>query len=104
MGTARPRENANNSTAPKPGEPTPAATPSRTTSAGVQNGQIATGEKRVLDVDNVIVCAGQDSHRDLLDALRLRGLEVHPIGGADVAAELDAVRAIDQATRLTVSF
>jgi 2,4-dienoyl-CoA reductase (NADPH2) len=60
-------------------------------------------EKRVLAVDNVILCTGQEPNRDLYDALRSAGLPVHLIGGADVAAELDAKRAIDQATRLAVA-
>jgi 2,4-dienoyl-CoA reductase (NADPH2) len=55
---------------------------------------------RVLDVDTVVVCAGQESVRDLADALRTTGKPVHIIGGADLAAELDAKRAIDQGTRL----
>ncbi|GAB3705911.1 NADPH-dependent 2,4-dienoyl-CoA reductase [Amycolatopsis oliviviridis] len=57
-------------------------------------------EQRVLDVDTVVVCAGQEPVRDLADGLRAAGLPVHLIGGADVAAELDAKRAIDQGTRL----
>lgn len=56
------------------------------------------GEERLLPVDHVVVCAGQEPRRDLLDGLS--GREVHVIGGADVAAELDAKRAIDQGTRL----
>ena len=55
------------------------------------------GEKQVLDVDNVIVCAGQLPLRELVDGLTVSH---HLIGGADVAAELDAKRAIDQGTRL----
>lgn len=54
----------------------------------------------VLPVDSVIVCAGQDSRNELADPLRERGVNVHVIGGADVAAELDAKRAISQGTRL----
>ncbi|WET79986.1 NADPH-dependent 2,4-dienoyl-CoA reductase [Amycolatopsis sp. QT-25] len=57
-------------------------------------------EPRLLDVDTVVVCAGQEPVRDLADDLRAAGLPVHLIGGADVAAELDAERAIDQGTRL----
>jgi NADH:flavin oxidoreductases, Old Yellow Enzyme family len=60
-------------------------------------------EHRVLDVDTVVVCAGQDPVRDLLDELRAAGLPVHVIGGADVAAELDAKRAIDQGTRVAAT-
>ncbi|MEU4191275.1 NADPH-dependent 2,4-dienoyl-CoA reductase [Kribbella sp. NPDC026611] len=56
---------------------------------------------RVLAVDNIVVCAGQESLRDLVDGLA--GRSVHVIGGADVAAELDAKRAIDQATRLALT-
>ncbi|HEY4570012.1 MAG TPA: NADPH-dependent 2,4-dienoyl-CoA reductase, partial [Kribbella sp.] len=58
---------------------------------------------RVLSVDTVVVCAGQEPVRDLVDALRATGRPVHLIGGADVAAELDAKRAIDQATRLALT-
>lgn len=57
-------------------------------------------KKMVLCVDNVIVCAGQEPNRQLADELADSDLEVHVIGGADVAAELDAKRAIDQAARL----
>lgn len=58
------------------------------------------GEHRVLPVDTIIVCAGQESVRDLMDGLTLAGVVTHVIGGADVAAELDAKRAIEQGTRL----
>jgi 2,4-dienoyl-CoA reductase (NADPH2) len=57
-------------------------------------------DARVLDVDNVIICAGQESVRDLEEALRRNGIEPHVIGGADVAAEVDAKRAIRQGTEL----
>ncbi|WP_431306158.1 FAD-dependent oxidoreductase [Mycobacterium hubeiense] len=57
-------------------------------------------DRRVLAVDNVVVCAGQESVRDLVDELRANGIEPHVIGGADVAAELDAKRAIRQGTEL----
>nr|WP_206040182.1 NADPH-dependent 2,4-dienoyl-CoA reductase [Rhodococcus sp. HNM0563] len=57
-------------------------------------------ERRVLAVDTIIVCAGQESVRDLVDGLTLAGITTHVIGGADVAAELDAKRAIEQGTRL----
>jgi len=53
-----------------------------------------------LCVDNVIVCAGQEPNRNLADELADNGLPVHIIGGADVALELDAKRAIDQGARL----
>jgi 2,4-dienoyl-CoA reductase (NADPH2) len=51
----------------------------------------------------VVICAGQEPVRDLADALRAKGVPIHLIGGADVAAELDAKRAIDQGTRLAMS-
>jgi 2,4-dienoyl-CoA reductase (NADPH2) len=55
------------------------------------------GTEKVLEVDNVIICAGQDPMRELVEGLNKT---YHLIGGADVAAELDAKRAIDQGTRL----
>ena len=58
------------------------------------------GNSEVLDVDNVVICAGQDPLRELVDGLNKPH---HLIGGADVAAELDAKRAIDQGTRLAAS-
>jgi 2,4-dienoyl-CoA reductase (NADPH2) len=58
---------------------------------------------RVLAVDNVVICAGQEPLRDLAEALHATGRPVHLIGGADVAAELDAKRAIEQATRLALT-
>ena len=58
------------------------------------------GEAKVLPVDTVVICAGQESQRELLGALRSGGVSVHLIGGADVAAELDAKRAIKQAEEL----
>jgi len=54
----------------------------------------------VLAVDHVVVCAGQEPNRVLADELVAAGVNVHVIGGADVAAELDAKRAIAQGTRL----
>jgi len=58
---------------------------------------------RVLAVDTIVICAGQEPVRDLADALAATSRPVHVIGGADVAAELDAKRAIDQATRLALT-
>jgi 2,4-dienoyl-CoA reductase (NADPH2) len=58
------------------------------------------GAPRVLAVDHVVVCAGQDSVRDLYDELLAAGRDVSVIGGADVAAELDAKRAIAQGLEL----
>ncbi|KZX81339.1 NADPH-dependent 2,4-dienoyl-CoA reductase [Oleiphilus sp. HI0009] len=57
-------------------------------------------EPKVLDVDTIIICAGQDPLRELQDGLESSGVNVHLIGGADVAAELDAKRAINQGSRL----
>ncbi|MCG8313455.1 MAG: NADPH-dependent 2,4-dienoyl-CoA reductase [Pseudomonadales bacterium] len=57
-------------------------------------------EDIVLDVDTVIVCAGQEPNRNLYIQLVEQGLSPKLVGGADVAAELDAKRAIDQGTRL----
>lgn len=65
--------------------------------------RIADGEPQVLAVDNVVVCAGQEPLRELHDGLLARGQSVHLIGGADVAAELDAKRAIDQGSRLAAA-
>ncbi|KMQ75462.1 NADPH-dependent 2,4-dienoyl-CoA reductase [Marinobacter subterrani] len=58
------------------------------------------GEERVLPVDTIIVCAGQEPLRELQAELEAAGLPVHLIGGSDVAAELDAKRAINQGSRL----
>ncbi|MFZ2293555.1 MAG: FAD-dependent oxidoreductase, partial [Polaromonas sp.] len=68
---------------------------------------ITFGEKRenatVLQVDNIVLCAGQEPQRELLEPLRAAGIKTHLIGGADEASELDAKRAIDQGTRLAAS-
>jgi 2,4-dienoyl-CoA reductase (NADPH2) len=56
------------------------------------------GQQRTLDVDTVVVCAGQEPHRELLPELERAGTPATPIGGADVAVELDARRAIEQGT------
>ncbi|PBP64581.1 NADPH-dependent 2,4-dienoyl-CoA reductase [Pseudomonas syringae] len=61
------------------------------------------GEEKLLAVDNVVICAGQDPLRELYDDLLNAGQSVHLIGGADVAAELDAKRAIDQGSRLAAA-
>lgn len=60
-------------------------------------------DSRVLDVDNVILCAGQESNRTLVDEMKATGLPVHLIGGVDVAAELDAKRAIRQGAELAIA-
>jgi 2,4-dienoyl-CoA reductase (NADPH2) len=65
---------------------------------------VSFGEARekpqLIEVDTIVLCAGQEPCRELAEPLRAQGLEVHMIGGADVAAELDAKRAIEQGTRL----
>jgi len=58
------------------------------------------GEDKLLPVDTIIICAGQEPLRELQAGIESAGLPVHLIGGADVAAELDAKRAIDQGCRL----
>ena len=65
---------------------------------------VSFGEARenptLVKCDTIVMCAGQVSERSLADALEAKGVSVHVIGGADVAGELDAKRAIDQGTRL----
>ena len=56
--------------------------------------------RRVLEVDNVVICAGQEPVRDLEEELRRNGIDPHIIGGAALAVELDAKRAIKQGTEL----
>ncbi|MDF2819513.1 MAG: 2,4-dienoyl-CoA reductase [Stenotrophomonas rhizophila] len=58
------------------------------------------GQEQTLPVSHVVVCAGQEPRRDLHAALLAAGVNAHLIGGADVAAELDAKRAINQGSRL----
>lgn len=63
---------------------------------------------QLLEVDNVVICAGQTPNRDLADQLEVagckqQGIGVHVVGGADVAAELDAKRAIKQASELAAA-
>ncbi len=68
---------------------------------------VSFGEERatptVIAADTFVLCAGQVSDRSLADALEAKGISCHVIGGADVAAELDAKRAINQGTRLAAS-
>ncbi|MEX0366778.1 MAG: FAD-dependent oxidoreductase, partial [Ruegeria sp.] len=68
---------------------------------------VSFGEARenptVIEADDIILCAGQVPERSLADALEAEGINCHVIGGADVAAELDAKRAIDQGTRLAAT-
>ena len=63
----------------------------------------ANGKPELLEVDNVIVCAGQESNNKMFEPLKNKGLNVHLIGGADLASELDAKRAIDQGSRLAAT-
>ncbi len=58
------------------------------------------GVEQVLPVDHVVICAGQEPRRELQAELLAAGITAHLIGGADMAAELDAKRAIDQGSRL----
>lgn len=60
------------------------------------------GELQILNVDHVVICAGQEPRRELVDPLHAAGKTVHLIGGCDVAMELDARRAIAQGTRLAL--
>jgi 2,4-dienoyl-CoA reductase (NADPH2) len=70
--------------------------------------EVSFGEARenptLIEVDTIVLCAGQVPERSLADALIAKGIQPHVIGGADVAAELDAKRAIDQGTRLAAMF
>ena len=61
------------------------------------------GAAKTLPVDTIVVCAGQESQRELQAPLEAAGIPVSLIGGADLASELDAKRAIDQGTRLAAS-
>ncbi|QLJ01956.1 NADPH-dependent 2,4-dienoyl-CoA reductase [Streptomyces sp. NEAU-sy36] len=61
------------------------------------------GESTVLEVDTVVLCTGQEPRRDLYEELVAAGRVAHLIGGADVAAELDAKRAIKQGTELAAA-
>ncbi|MFD8691741.1 FAD-dependent oxidoreductase [Streptomyces sp. NPDC059651] len=61
------------------------------------------GEQHLLPVDTIVLCAGQEPRRDLYEELLAAGRPAHLIGGADVAAELDAKRAIRQGTELAAS-
>ncbi|MFS4438251.1 FAD-dependent oxidoreductase [Paracoccaceae bacterium GXU_MW_L88] len=74
---------------------------------GPQGILLSQGEAREnpewLEVDSIVICAGQESLRALEEPLKEAGVPVHVIGGADVAAELDAKRAIDQGLRLALT-
>ena len=68
---------------------------------------VSFGEARenptLIEADTIVMCAGQVPERSLADALEAKGIACHVIGGADVASELDAKRAIDQGTRLAAT-
>ncbi|MYR61538.1 FAD-dependent oxidoreductase, partial [Streptomyces sp. SID625] len=61
------------------------------------------GASRVLKVDTIVLCTGQEPRRDLYEELLAAGRAAHLIGGADVAAELDAKRAVKQGTELAAA-
>ncbi|ULR48566.1 NADPH-dependent 2,4-dienoyl-CoA reductase [Streptomyces deccanensis] len=61
------------------------------------------GVRQLLEVDTVVLCTGQDPRRDLYDDLVAAGRSAHLVGGADVAAELDAKRAIKQGTEVAAA-
>ena len=61
------------------------------------------GETQVLAVDTIVICAGQEPRRELARALSAAGIAYTLIGGADVAVELDAKRAIEQGTRVALA-
>jgi 2,4-dienoyl-CoA reductase (NADPH2) len=62
------------------------------------------GQPQLLDVDTIVICAGQEPRRELVAPLRHAGVPMTLIGGADVAIELDAKRAIAQGTAVALSF
>ena len=64
---------------------------------------LSAGKPMTLMVDHVVVCAGQEPLRDLLEPLKNAGINTYLIGGADEAKELDAKRAIDQGLRLATT-
>ena len=61
------------------------------------------GESQLLEVDNVVICAGQEPQRELADGIQAAGYRLHLIGGSKLANELDARRAIDEGSRLAAS-
>ena len=64
---------------------------------------VVDGKAQVLDVDTIVICAGQEPRRELVAALEAAGMAPSLVGGADVAAELDAKRAIEQGTRVAMA-
>ena len=61
------------------------------------------GAAKLIEADTVVICAGQESERGLVDALAREGVTTHVIGGADQAGELDAMRAIKQGTDVALA-
>ena len=61
------------------------------------------GKPELLDVDTIVICAGQEPRRELVAGLEAAGIPHQLIGGADVALELDAKRAIEQGTRVAMA-
>jgi 2,4-dienoyl-CoA reductase (NADPH2) len=61
------------------------------------------GKPQLVPADTVVICAGQEPRRDLLSELAAAGIVARLIGGADVAAELDAKRAIAQGTEVALA-
>ncbi|HVR93571.1 MAG TPA: NADPH-dependent 2,4-dienoyl-CoA reductase [Casimicrobiaceae bacterium] len=61
------------------------------------------GKPQLLEVDTIVICAGQEPRRELVASLQAAGITPRLIGGADVALELDAKRAIDQGTRVALA-
>ena len=61
------------------------------------------GQPQILTVDTIVICAGQESKRELKKELEIAGMRVHLIGGAELAVDLDAKRAIDQGARLAAT-
>jgi 2,4-dienoyl-CoA reductase (NADPH2) len=69
----------------------------------IQQGEGENGKVQILNVDHIVICAGQDPLKELEEPLKNAGKTVHLIGGADLAVELDAKRAIAQGARLAAS-
>ena len=61
------------------------------------------GEPRLLEVDQVVICAGQEPRDELVAPLRVAQIPVSVVGGAERAAELDAKRAIEQGTKVAAA-
>ena len=61
------------------------------------------GAAQLLAVDTIVICAGQEPRRELVAGLEAAGIPIQLIGGADVATELDAKRAIEQGTEVALA-